>query len=105
MVAPQLVILAVILPLESSRILGSVAIDAAGRGTLLRALALRPTLFRGRFDCLRERTDLCFLSLFRGWGRSLSIHPNAHTSRSPGYWQPVGTTMNDRFRNKPGQNQ
>ena len=80
MVAPQLVILAVILPLESSRILGSVAIDAAGRGrTLLRALALRPTLFRGRFDCLRERTDLCFLSLFRGWGRSLSIYPSERT--------------------------
>ena len=79
MVAPQLAILAVILPLESSRILGSAAIDAAGRGrTLLRALALRPTLFRGRFDCFGE-SGFIFSALFPWVGSGLYLPKSVPT--------------------------
>ena len=75
MVAPQLVILAVILPLESSRILGSVAIDAAGRGrTLLCALALEADFVSGEVRLLAGENGfmLCPFSV-GGVGLYLSI--------------------------------
>jgi hypothetical protein len=62
MVAPQLAILAVIRPLESSRILGSAAIDADEReGTLLRLGG------RGSMACGRAKRLSVFLLLFYPW--------------------------------------
>jgi len=73
MVAPQLAILAVILPLESSRILGSAAIDAAGRGrTLLCALALEADFVSGEVRLLGGLNGFIFSALFP-WVGQVSI--------------------------------
>ena len=79
MVAPQLAILAVILPLESSRILGSVAIDAAGRGrTLLCALALEADFVSGEVRLLAGENGFMFSVPFP-WVGSVSIYPSERT--------------------------